>query len=522
MSEKILNTRIQLKGDSFKNWTKYNPVLKLNELAVVRIDSDDTTPLGSGISGIYFKVGDGSKTFSQLGFSGGIDGRVIAEAISKETLVATITDTITHAGIATDKTVQALAGKVTTVEGKITTLEGLVGTKAVATQIAEAIEALKLSDTYDAKGAANQALTDAKSYTDTEVEAAKPSIYTGTNFDTVVAGIDAVKKGDVVVISTTLAEGKVEKSAYQYDGTQWVACDGMVDADKVILKEDITMAGNYTTVGNLTKTQSGTATFATAGKSVAEAFTEIFSKRLQPSITGNPAVSLTFSKAGSYEVGTEVTPSYSATLSAGSYTYGPATGITATSWEVTDTKSNSATTATGSFDKFTVGDGENYTITAKATHGAGAIAKDNLGSDSNPVVQIAAGNKSKTSSAVTGYRSFFYGVLDTSTAEAPLTSAIVRGMTNGGAYNSSKTFTINANATAKRIVIAVPSASTRSGLSSVILTSAMNTPVTGSYVKTAAAVQVEGVNGYTAVDYDVWVYEPAAIDAGEVHKVTLG
>lgn len=151
MAEKILNTRIQLKGDSFKNWSSANPILKLNELAVVRIDSDDTTVLGTGISGIYFKVGDGVKHFSDLGFSGGIDGRVIAEAISKETLVATITDTITHAGIATDETVQALAGKVTAAEGKITSLEGLVGTKAVATQIAEAIEALNLSDTYAAK-----------------------------------------------------------------------------------------------------------------------------------------------------------------------------------------------------------------------------------------------------------------------------------------------------------------------------------------------------------------------------------
>lgn len=144
MSEKILNTRIQLKGDSFKNWSSANPILKENELAVVRIDSDDTTVLGSGISGIYFKVGDGSKHFSELGFSSGIDGRVIAEAISKDTLVATITDTITHAGIATDETVQALAGKVTS-------LEGLVGTKAVATQIADAIEALDLSNTYAAK-----------------------------------------------------------------------------------------------------------------------------------------------------------------------------------------------------------------------------------------------------------------------------------------------------------------------------------------------------------------------------------
>lgn len=151
MSEKILNTRIQLKGDSFKNWTAQNPILKENELAVVRIDSDDTTVLGSGISGIYFKVGDGSKHFSELGFSGGIDGRVIAEAISKETLVATINQTIAGAGIATDETVKALAGRVSTAEGKITSLEGLVGTEAVATQIANAIEALNLSNTYAAK-----------------------------------------------------------------------------------------------------------------------------------------------------------------------------------------------------------------------------------------------------------------------------------------------------------------------------------------------------------------------------------
>ena len=151
MAEKILNTRIQLKGDSFKNWSSANPILKLNELAVVRIDSDDTTPLGSGISGIYFKVGDGSTHFSDLGFSGGIDGRVIAEAISKETLVATINNTIAHAGIATDEAMQALAGRVTTAEGKITSLEGLVGSTSVATQIAEAITELNLANTYAAK-----------------------------------------------------------------------------------------------------------------------------------------------------------------------------------------------------------------------------------------------------------------------------------------------------------------------------------------------------------------------------------
>lgn len=352
------------------------------------------------------------------------------------------------------------------------------------------------------------------------VEAAKPEVYQVTSDSTDITELtDGItgKAGDVLIATNTSGI----KSAYHYDTEDgWIACDGNVDAATVILKDDITMAGNYTQVGNLSKTQTGTAKFATAGKSVADALTEIFSKRLQPADPTNPAITLTFSQAKAYEVGTTVTPTYSASLSAGSYTYGPATGVTASSWSVTD-GTTTKDTASGSFDSFVVADDTNYKITASATYGDGAIAKDNLGSDSNPVKQIKGATISKTSGAVTGYRSFFYGVVNTSTADAPLTSTIIRGLTNGGAYTASKTFTLNGNANAKRIVVAIPSSSTRAGVKEVILTSAMNTPVTDSYVKTAAAVQVEGVGGATAVNYDVWVYEPAAIDAGEVHKITL-
>lgn len=95
----------------------------------------------------------------------------------------------------------------------------------------------------------------------------------------------AVKKGDVFVVTTTVGNSTYEKSAYFYDGKAWVAMTGNVDADKVILRENITLAGGYTQVGNLTKSQNGTATFSTKGKSVMDALTEIFSKRLQPSYT---------------------------------------------------------------------------------------------------------------------------------------------------------------------------------------------------------------------------------------------
>ena len=289
---------------------------------------------------------------------------------------------------------------------------------------------------------------------------------------------------------------------------------GSVSAKDVMFDSDLVLTQEF---GRYTLTD-GKVTIPAEGKSWYDVFMDAYSQDKNPTIT-QPSVTLTANAIKAYEVGTKVTPSYSATLNAGSYEYGPATGITASSWSVsngTDTK----TTASGSFDEITVADDTNYSITATANYEAGAIPLTALGAGYADG-QIVAGSKSATKSKITGYRSFFYGVLDTSTADAPLTSAIIRGMTNGGAYSASKTFTLNGSATAKRIVIAIPSASTRAGLKEVILTSAMNTPVTDSYVKTEAAVQVEGVNGFTAVDYDVYVYEPASIDAGEVHKITL-
>ena len=322
-------------------------------------------------------------------------------------------------------------------------------------------------------------------------------------------------RDDIFVVKTLIADGKYSHTAYVYNGTAWVAMDGNYNADNVYFSDDMLVTKE---IGYITLT-NGQGTIPSKGKNLSEVFEAMFVKEQNPTTT-QPSVSLTFSEAKAYEVGTVVSPAYSATFNAGSYTYGPATGVTVTSWEISDTDGNTATTASGTFNDITVTDSTNYKITAKANHTEGAIPLTNKKNE-YAAGQITAGSKSKVSGAVTGYRSFFYGVLDTSSADAPLTSAIVRGLTNGGAYNGSKTFTLNGSATAKRIVIAIPSSSTRSGLQEVILTSAMNTPVTDSYVKTANAVQVEGVNGASAVPYTVYVYEPAAIDAGEVHKITL-
>lgn len=336
----------------------------------------------------------------------------------------------------------------------------------------------------------------------------RDSLYKYTRTDASQSDADAISaalggntavQGDIVVITTTVEGSTYEQSAFMYDGTQWAAMTGKVDADKVILQNDITMAGNYTQVGNLTKEQTKTATFATKGKSVAEALTEIFSKRLQPTITSNPAVTLTFGQAKAYEVGTTVSPTYSASLSAGSYTYGPATGITATSWEISDTAGNTADTASGSFADVVVTDNTNYKITAKANYRAGAVAVDNLGATSSPEIKIAAGSATKTSGAITGYRNTFYGTV---TEKAEVTSTIIRGLTKSNkALSNGSSFTVTIPVGAVRVIFAYPA--TLQDVSSVKDVNGLNAEIKSAFTK--SSVTVAGAGADAGIAYKVYV-----------------
>ena len=341
------------------------------------------------------------------------------------------------------------------------------------------------------------------------------TIADSADIDAAVASLTDKKfgNGDIIVIK----EANGIAAAYQYDDDndiKWEALAGKVNAANVMFKQDFTLAGNYTSIGNVTKrNNNATSTLEANNKSVLEVFMSIFTKTLQPGTPTQPAVSLTFSQAGSYEVGTKVTPKFSATLSAGSYTYGPATGITAQSWSITDTEGNSATTASGSFPEIQVIDNINYKITATATHNEGTIAKNNIGGDSNPQVKINAGSKTKTSGAVTGYRNMFFG---SSTTVQELNSAIIRGYGNKRASGAVTDHEVAIVEGAKQVVIAVPEGRTLSAVKDV---GAFGTDIVASFVRQAEAV--EGANGYTAKNYNVYVYKPDAALGANTYKVTI-
>lgn len=348
------------------------------------------------------------------------------------------------------------------------------------------------------------------------------------------------KSGDVFVVTTIVGDKEYEKSAYQYTGTAWEAMTGNVDADKVIMRENLMLAGDYDRIGNWTKDKNGTATKEVSGKSVAAILKDLTSKTLQPTITANPSINgFGLSGAGAVEAGTPVaTASYlAATLNPGSYKYGPkaGTGVVASNWKVeritdggteqvasVDAASLPAGSDNNGGNGFIIGDagGDNAVASLKyrvtATHGAGAQAEDNLGGASNPAVAIAAGSKTKDSAAYTPFRNYFFGA----TAEKPaLDSAYIRGLTKSGKAYAPGVITVNVPAGANRVVIACIAGKT--GVKKVINETALNADVTDTFAKKTVAV--EGANGYTAKDYNVWVFEPAVpYENAAVLKVTLG
>ena len=319
--------------------------------------------------------------------------------------------------------------------------------------------------------------------------------------------------GDIAIVKELIADGKRQYTAYVYDGTKWTAMDGNYSAENVYLKDDITLAGNYTQVGNLIKSASGTATFSVAGKSIAAALMEIFSKRLQPTAT-QPSCGITLAGAGAKEVGTLFTPSYTTSFNPGSYTYGPATGVTASTYSVSD-GSTTLTTATGSFAQLTVSDSTNYKLTLSVTHTEGVVANDNLGSASEPEVKIAAGSKSATSSAVTGYRNMFFGTMTTKPVD--ITSADVRALTTKQPKGNVTDKSIAIPTGALRVIFAVPSDKQITSIKDV---NGLNAQILSSF--TTTTVSVEGANAFTAIEYTVYYMDYAnANDTANSYLVTV-
>lgn len=79
-TNKVFQTRIQLKYDTYENWITADPILKKGEMAIATIPEGNTTSKLQNLPNVVLKIGDGASKYSILPFVSGLAADVYSWA----------------------------------------------------------------------------------------------------------------------------------------------------------------------------------------------------------------------------------------------------------------------------------------------------------------------------------------------------------------------------------------------------------------------------------------------------------
>lgn len=355
------------------------------------------------------------------------------------------------------------------------------------------------------------------------------------------------QNGDVAIVRSIIAtndsgEEKISYTSYVYDseydivnedGTYpensiygWTAMEGNYNANNVIFKNDITLAGAYTAVGNVTKSSNAAVgTLKTTGKTLTEVMQSIFTQEVEPTVT-QPTATMTASapnSGASLEIGSYITKlnwdgnaTYGSYKVSGGADQGTGIGASNFTWAVSNDKTDATSTAMDSSftlegdDRIQINSTSEKTyakVTAKVTLDVSSVKnpKTNLGNERPAKKIIGFDTKGTTEKTIdsniklTGYRNTWYYVGTDCTTS--INSDFIRSSTAKNA-NTKNIGTLNIPAGTKRVMVAIPGSAT---LSSVIDVIGQQLDVKDNFTK--ETISVQGANGYTAADYTVFHFE---------------
>ena len=131
---------------------------------------------------------------------------------------------------------------------------------------------------------------------------------------------------------------------------------------------------------------------------------------------------------------------------------------------------------------------------------------------------VASGTKK--SSTITGYRKYFYGLLDTEVPANMINSNVVRGLTGSTAAANGNQWNLEIVAGKAQVIIAVP----KSQFNSMeVFQVSINDNIQNVPRANWKEVSVAGANGYKPVTYVVWSYSTASgsFPANDTYKITF-
>ena len=281
----------------------------------------------------------------------------------------------------------------------------------------------------------------------------------------------------------------------------------------VAMSENITVT---TAVGNFKK---GDVIDVSQITNVQDFFVKMLCQDSNP-IATQPSVTITLNGAKPIEVGTTYTPSWSVSFNAGKYVANgktQATNVTVETYSITDSKSATADTSSGTFNAFTVMDDTDYYVSCSVNHTAGDIPKTYLGED-YAAAQIKAGTKTDDSLHVTGYRQGFFGALEAKNGE--INSALIRGLVGktNKKVEKGQQYTITVPAGVLRIVLAYEASV--GDVASITSAEEFGSEIKDSFTKSVVSVlDASGANGK---DYNVYVKDLAGAQGTDTtYTVTI-
>lgn len=338
--------------------------------------------------------------------------------------------------------------------------------------------------------------------------------------------------GDTGIVKTQIHDDKYSYTGYVYTEQGWAAMDGNYNAENVYFDDDILVT---TKIGTIQTLNNGQATLSAKGKNLMTVLSSLMAERKNPTATvpsGTVELTNNGNKNYSVEIGTSVTPSWKTTFSAGSYSYGPATGSTATAAVVslstnaankTDIAAGAMNNKTGTLSAFTVADASKHYIKVVYGWTAGTSTPvDNFGDEytdtANNLPIQAASNKSDTSTYyIQGYRKAFHG---SKISPIALNSTNIRQLAGNNAGDT--TLTVEVIEGAKQVIIAVPA---NRKVTKVADEAAFGTDIFEKFVDTTISVggadaTADSVGSY-ATNYTVYTYNPDTALGANTYTVTL-
>lgn len=342
--------------------------------------------------------------------------------------------------------------------------------------------------------------------------------------------------GDTVT-PETLAEGATAHNSAGEEITGTMKNLSEVDASKVIFDQEVTTG--YA-VGNI-KLTNGKGILAEKGATLLQVMKNIWEKANAPKIT-QPSVTVNLVNAGSYEAGTQFSSlPFTATFNKGSYEFDDDNGVEldntlgAAISSVDgrgNTRNSTSSPQSASFPQITITENTNLVVTTAAFHTKGTIPHDSLGGE-YAEGQITATSTTGYSSAITGYRNTFYGVL---TSKDELTNSNIRTVCwkstmkqSNANWSNGKTFTISIPKSTDvtsiyRVLIAYPA--TLRDLTEVIDKNDSNANIVSGFtlVKDANGnlLKIGGYQNYSPIEYKVYVQDFAnPYDAANTYTVKI-